>query len=337
MKKILVTGGAGYIGSHTIVELSEAGYDPIIIDDFRNSDKIVLEKLEQLIEKTIIYYDLDCNKESNLKKVFSEHNIEGVIHFAAYKAVGESVEKPLIYYDNNVGSLVKLMSVMNEFSVEALVFSSSCTVYGEPIDSIVSEESPLQEPESPYGRTKLICEKIIQETVNSGSSSVRSMILRYFNPIGAHESALIGELPIGYPNNLVPYITQSASGKRGKLSVFGNDYKTPDGTCIRDFIHVCDLASAHVEALNKLFCSNDVKIDIYNIGTGSGTSVLELIQKFESVNNIKLDWEFSERRAGDIEKIYANSSKVKNSLNWTCKYSVDDALKHAWNWEKSLK
>ncbi len=337
MKKILVTGGAGYIGSHTYIELVESGYQPIIIDDFRNSEKFVIDRLQDVTGSSVIIYDLDCNNEKNLEKVFSEHDIDGVIHFAAYKAVGESVENPLKYYDNNIGSLVKLLKVMTKFNVHVLVFSSSCTVYGEPDNLVVSEDFPLSEPTSPYGHTKLICERIIENSIQSKSCNIRGLILRYFNPIGAHKSGLIGELPLGYPNNLVPYITQAAAGKRGQIQVFGNDYDTEDGTCIRDFIHVSDLASAHVEALNKLISDPNLKLDVLNIGTGTGTSVLELINKFEKINNIKLDWEFSDRRPGDVEKIYADCSKVKKSLNWSCKYSVDDALEHAWNWEKSLK
>ena len=336
MRQILVTGGAGYIGSHTIVELVKSGFEPIIIDDFRNSERFVLDRLNKLTQSNIKCYDLDCNNSQNLDQVFSENRIDGVIHFAAYKAVGESVEKPILYYENNVGSLLKLIQAMEKHQVNNLVFSSSCTVYGEPDSGVVSESSPISQPMSPYGHTKLICEDILKNIIALGESSLKVILLRYFNPIGAHESALIGELPLGKPNNLVPFITQSAVGKRGQLQVFGKDYDTPDGTCIRDFIHVSDLANAHVKSLDQLLEKRDLRFEVYNVGTGNGVSVLELIQKFEEVNNIKLNWEFTERRLGDVEKIYADDSKIKNSLNWSCKFSIEDALKHAWNWEKSL-
>jgi UDP-glucose 4-epimerase len=335
MKKILVTGGAGYIGSHTVVELLNAGYQPIIIDDFRNSEPFILERIEKITNKEVICYDLDCNNKENLIKVFSEHSIEGVIHFAAYKAVGESVEKPLEYYENNVGSLVSILKIMNQFQCKNLVFSSSCTVYGEPESGIVNEDSPVVKAKSPYGQTKVICEDIIKDTIAS-SSNLSSVILRYFNPIGAHESGLIGELPIGHPNNLVPFITQSAIGKRGPLTIFGNDYNTIDGTCVRDYIHVVDLAIAHIKALDLLFESSK-ELEILNVGTGNGNSVLELVEKFEKINEIKVNWEYGNRRDGDVEKVFADATKVKKSLNWSCKYSTEDALKHAWNWEKQLQ
>ena len=336
MKNILVTGGAGFIGSHTVVEIVKAGFNPIIIDDFRNSEKFVIDRLEKITGRTLKVYDSDCGKEQNLKQIFDENEVDGVIHFAAYKAVGESVENPLSYYENNVASLVTLLKVCAEYNVNNLVFSSSCTVYGEPENGIVSEEMEISKPVSPYGHTKIICEDIIQNTFKAPTSNLSAMILRYFNPIGAHESGLIGELPLGHPNNLVPFITQSAIGKRGPLKVFGKDYNTNDGTCIRDYIHVSDLASAHVKALEVLF-NNDRQIKVLNIGTGNGVSVLEIIQKFQDTNDVKLDWEFAERRSGDVEKVFADASKVKKSLNWSCNYSVEDALKHAWNWEKQLQ
>ncbi|MEZ4936141.1 MAG: UDP-glucose 4-epimerase GalE [Crocinitomicaceae bacterium] len=337
MAQILVTGGAGYIGSHTIVELIQSGYEPIILDDFRNSERFVIDRLEKLTQIKIKCYDLDCNNHDNLEQVFTENKIVGVIHFAAYKAVGESVKQPVKYYENNIGSLLKLLQVMEKFKVNHLVFSSSCTVYGEPKSGIVSEQSPLAQPKSPYGHTKLICEDILKGIIELGSSSLKVVLLRYFNPIGAHESGLIGELPLGKPNNLVPFITQSASGKRGELQVFGNDYQTPDGTCIRDFIHVSDLAEAHVRSLELILNENSNRLEIFNVGTGNGVSVLELIERFEQVNALDLNWSFAERRPGDVEKIYADNTKIKNSLNWSCRFTLDDALKHAWNWEKSLK
>lgn len=336
MKNILVTGGAGFIGSHTVVEIVKAGYNPIIIDDFRNSERFVLDRLKTITGMDLKVYDLDCGVEENLEKVFSENTIDGIIHFAAYKAVGESVEKPLEYYKNNVGSLVALLKVCERKNINNLVFSSSCTVYGEPDSGIVSEDLEISKPMSPYGHTKIICEEILQNTFKSPNSNLSAVILRYFNPIGAHESGLIGELPIGNPNNLVPFITQSAIGKRGPLKVFGSDYSTNDGTCIRDYIHVSDLAVAHVKSLEMLF-AGDRQLEILNVGTGDGVSVLEIIQKFEKTNNIKLNWEFADRRPGDVEKVYADASKVKKSLNWSCQYSVEDALLHAWNWEKNLQ
>lgn len=336
MKKILVTGGAGYIGSHTVVELSKAGYEPIIMDDFRNSERFIIDRIEEIIEKKVIYYDLDCNSKENLNRIFSEHSVFGIIHFAADKAVGESVEHPLKYYENNVGSLVKLLQTSQKQGVRNLVFSSSCTVYGEPESGNVSEEMPISKPLSPYGHTKIICEEIIQNTYKAPSSSLSCVVLRYFNPIGAHESGLIGELPIGTPNNLIPFITQSAIGKRGPLQVFGNDYNTEDGSCVRDYIHVSDLAIAHVKAFDLLEKESRC-LEILNVGTGKGVSVLQIIEKFEKVNGLKLSWNIAERRPGDVEKVYADASKVKKSLNWSCKFSLEDALKHAWNWEKKLE
>jgi len=336
MKKILVNGGAGYIGSHTVVELVKAGFQPIILDDFRNSQKFIINRIEEITGEKIRVYSLDCSAKENLLKIFEENKIEGIIHFAAYKAVGESVDEPLKYYENNVGSLVTLLQIAQEKNISKLVFSSSCTVYGEPKSGIVSEEMPIAQPTSPYGHTKIICEDIIQNTFKSPKSSLSSVILRYFNPVGAHESGLIGELPIGVPNNLVPFITQSAIGERGPLSVYGKDYDTPDGTCIRDYIHVCDLAKAHVKALYLLFDSEKI-CETINVGTGNGVSVLEIIQKFEEANGLKLDWNFAERRAGDVEKVYADATKVKKSLNWSCEYTIEDALKHSWNWQLQLQ
>ena len=335
MRKILVTGGAGYIGSHTIVELISAGYEPVIIDNYSNSDKIVLEKLKKITGQKIIAYEADCSDVEALRKIFSEQNISGVIHFAAFKAVGESVEKPLKYYDNNLISLIRLLEVMTEFKVKNFVFSSSCTVYGQPDKLPVSEDAPIQQANSPYGYTKQVSEQIIMDVINSGSK-INTVLLRYFNPIGAHPSALIGELPLGVPNNLVPFITQTAAGLRNELTVFGDDYQTPDGTCIRDYIHVSDLANAHVKAFEWLD-NNGKSLGIFNIGTGKGASVLEVIQSFEKESGKKLNYKIGPRRPGDVEQIWANADKSNKELGWNPKYTLDDAMLHAWKWQLSMK
>lgn len=334
MRKILVTGGAGYIGSHTIVELISAGYEPVIIDNYSNSDKIVLEQLKKITDQKIIAYETDCSDNVALRKIFSEQKISGVIHFAAYKAVGESVEKPLMYYDNNIISLIRLLEVMTEFNVKNFVFSSSCTVYGQPDNLPVSENAPVQQANSPYGYTKQVSEQIIIDVINSGSE-INAVLLRYFNPIGAHPSALIGELPLGVPNNLVPFITQTAAGLRNNLTVFGDDYNTPDGTCIRDYIHVSDLANAHVKAFEWIDI-NEKCLGIFNIGTGRGNSVMEVIHSFEKVSGKKLDFRIGDRRSGDVEQIWANADKSNKELDWKPKYTLDDAMLHAWNWQLSL-
>ena len=337
MKNILVTGGAGYIGSHTVVELISHGYNPIIVDDFRNSNHSIIEGIEKISGQKQVIYEIDiCNIEA-LKAVFQENKIAGIIHFAAYKAVGESVAFPLKYYTNNLVSLTNILQCMLDFSVNQLVFSSSCTVYGEP-DGIkeVSESSQKAKPSSPYGNSKLISENIIEDTFVA-NPHLKTVCLRYFNPVGAHPSGKIGELPNGKPNNLLPFVTQTAIGKHEKLMVFGKDYPTPDGTCIRDYIHVVDLAKAHVKAIS--FLENQYKglNEAINIGTGKGTSVLEIIEKFEEISNQKLNWEFGERRAGDVVEIFANASKSLELLNWRAELTVDDAIKDAWNWENSLK
>ena len=335
MQKILVTGGAGYIGSHTIVELISAGYEPVIIDNYSNSDKIVLEKLQKITGQKIIAYEADCSNVKALRKIFTEQNISGVIHFAAFKAVGESVDKPLKYYDNNLISLIRLLEVMTEFKVKNFVFSSSCTVYGQPDKLPVSEDAPVQQANSPYGYTKQVSEQIIMDVINSGSE-INAVLLRYFNPIGAHPSALIGELPLGVPNNLVPFITQTAAGLRNELTVFGDDYQTPDGTCIRDYIHVSDLANAHVKAFEWLD-NNGKSLGIFNIGTGKGASVLEVIQSFEKESGKKLNYKIGPRRPGDVEQIWANADKSNKELGWNPKYTLDDAMLHAWKWQLSMK
>lgn len=338
--KILVTGGAGFIGSHTVVALNEMGYETIILDTFENSSRNVLSGIERILGKTPKAYEVDCNDFDALKDVFTqEQNIQGVIHFAAYKAVGESVEKPLHYYRNNLNSLMNIVELMQVFKVLNLVFSSSCTVYGQPEKLPVTEETPILPAESPYGNTKQIGEDIIQDFVKSLGENERfkAGILRYFNPIGAHPSAEIGELPIGKPNNLIPFITQTAAGIRQKLTVFGDDYNTPDGTCIRDYIHVMDLAEAHVRTLEFLESQTDGQlVDVFNLGTGKGNSVLEVIKTFEEVNQLQLNYEIGARRSGDVEQVYAGVEKATKKLNWQAKRSLATALRDAWYWEQRL-
>lgn len=336
--KILVTGGAGYIGSHTVVELQNAGYDVVIIDNLSNSTVDSIDGIERITGKRPIFEQIDCNDLDNMRRIFeSYHDIVGVIHFAASKAVGESVQKPLLYYRNNLNSLINLLDLMNQFNVENIVFSSSCTVYGEPDINPIDETAPIKPAESPYGNTKQINEEIIQDFVRSGSN-VKSIILRYFNPIGAHPTAEIGELPNGVPQNLVPYITQTAIGIREQLSVFGNDYNTPDGSCIRDFINVVDLAKAHVVAIDRMLGNmSDEKVEIFNLGTGNGVSVLELIRVFEKVSETKLQYKIVDRRSGDIEKIWANPDKANNVLGWTAKENIEDTMLSAWKWQLKLR
>ncbi len=335
MKKVIVTGGAGFIGSHTVVELVNAGYEPIILDNFSNSDERIIKQLEQLLDQEIEVHNIDCTKEQQLARFFLlEGNIHGIIHFAAHKAVGESVKDPLKYYRNNLISLMNLIKLMKESEVKNLVFSSSCTVYGEPDTTVVTEKSPRKEAASPYGNTKRISEDIIIDSSIAGDLS--AAVLRYFNPIGAHPSGLIGELPLGVPNNLVPYLTQVAAGQRECLTIFGDDYDTPDGTCIRDYIHVVDLAKAHVNALQWLE-KNPGACDTFNIGTGNGHSVLELVNSFEKVNDISLNRTIGEKRPGDVSAIYADSEKAEQILNWQAELSMADALKDAWTWQTYLK
>jgi len=335
-KVVIVTGGAGYIGSHTVVELFNAGYTPVIIDDFRNSQPWIIDHLTELIEKKPLLHQVDCQDAVAVEKVFAQHsNCVGVIHFAADKAVGESVVNPVKYYQNNVGSLCVILNAMKRFKFENLVFSSSCTVYGESDEPVVTENSPIKVAASPYGDTKITCEKIIRFH-SEAEKQFKTFLLRYFNPIGAHPSGLIGELPQGVPNNLVPYITQTAKGIRKELTVFGNDYNTPDGTNIRDYIHVVDLAKAHVLALDYLLNKEASFCDVLNLGTGNGTSVLELIKTFEEENQLKLNYTIGKRRKGDVEQIYANSKKAQEVLNWSCNFSLADALRHSWEWEKGI-
>ena len=333
---ILVTGGAGYIGSHTIISLLEKGYSPVIVDDFRNANTSVLKGLQEITKQEIPVYQIDICDLKALEVLFQKYSWKGIIHFAAYKAVGESVENPLAYYENNVGGLLTVLKLAQQYGVENFVFSSSCTVYGQPKDEIaVHEESPIALPESPYGQTKLIGEQILKDLIRSGSS-MRILALRYFNPVGAHPSGLIGELPIGKPNNLIPFLTQTAIGKQEQLAIFGKDYPTPDGTCIRDYIHVCDLADAHVKGIDYLMTKNNNFIDFINVGTGKGTSVLEVVQLFQKIEPDRLKYVFAPPRPGDVIEIYANTEKANRLLNWKTKFTIQDALEHAWNWEQNL-
>ena len=337
-KKILVTGGTGYIGSHTVVELQQSGYDVVIVDNLSNSSADVIDGITKITNVRPVFEKMDCVDIDSLRGIFKKHkNIEGIIHFAASKAVGESVQKPLMYYRNNLVSLINLLELMPEFGVKGIVFSSSCTVYGEPDNNPIDESAPIKPAASPYGNTKQISEEIIHDFINSGSQ-IKSIILRYFNPIGAHPSALIGELPIGVPQNLVPYITQTGMGIREKLSVFGDDYNTPDGTCIRDYIDVVDLAKAHVVALTRMFENkSEEKIEIFNLGTGTGLSVLELIKVFEKVTEKPLNYQIAGRREGDIEQIWANPDKANIVLGWKADTNIEDTMTNAWKWQQSLR
>jgi len=335
---ILVTGGAGFIGSHTVVALAEAGFRPVIIDDFSNSQQSVLEGLKQILGYEVPCVAHDCNDHQTLLDLFQQENVRGVIHFAAFKAVGESMEEPLRYYRNNLGSLLTLMDVMLETGVSNLIFSSSCTVYGEPEVLPVTELTPIQPAASVYGNTKQIGEEILRD-VAAANKALKMIALRYFNPIGAHPSAQIGELPLGIPSNLVPYLLQTASGIRQQLTVFGDDYPTPDGTCIRDYIHVMDLAEAHVSALRALgqIPGAGSHYDVFNIGAGQGNSVLELIRTFESVSGQALNYRIGPRRAGDVTAVYADATKAREQLGWTAKRSLREALEDSWRWEQMLR
>lgn len=335
MKKILITGGAGYIGSHTAVALVNSGYEPVIVDNFSNSEKSALEGIKSILGREVKSYEVDCLDKTGMEKVFQENDFSGVIHFAASKAVGESTRLPLKYYSNNIDSLIILLELMSKYKVRDLVFSSSCTVYGQPKVLPVTEATPRQDAESPYGNTKKICEDILRDFILSGAES-RIVALRYFNPVGAHPSSAIGELPIGVPANLIPFVTQTAAGIREKITVFGNDYDTPDGTCVRDYIHVMDLADAHVKALKYLSEQKDNFYDIFNVGTGNGNTVLEVIQTFEKVSGQKLNYEIGPRRTGDIEKVWANTDKINKVLGWEAKYSLEDSMRDSWNWQVKL-
>lgn len=335
---ILVTGGTGFIGSHTTVELQEAGYNVVSIDNLSNSNISVLDGIEKITGKKPKFYNIDCCDKDKLAKVFAENKIDGIIHFAASKAVGESVEKPLLYYRNNILSLVNLLELMPKYGVKGFIFSSSCTVYGQPTPENlpVTENAPIQKALSPYGNTKQINEEIIADYIHSGAP-LKAIILRYFNPIGAHPSAHIGELPIGVPMNLIPFVTQTAAGIREQLKIFGNDYDTPDGTCIRDYIYVVDLAKAHVAAMARVLNGDSQSIDYFNIGTGKGISTLEVVNTFEKATGVKLNWTFAPRREGDIEKVWGNVDKANNILGWKAETPLEDVLRTAWNWQKTLR
>ncbi|MDR3269824.1 MAG: UDP-glucose 4-epimerase GalE [Tannerella sp.] len=338
-KRILVTGGVGYIGSHTVVELQNAGYEVVIIDNLSNSNEQVLDGIEKITGIRPVFKKLDCNDKPGLEELFRAHSgIRGIIHFAASKAVGESVQQPLKYYRNNLVTLLNLLDLMPAFGVEGIVFSSSCTVYGQPDVLPVTEDAPVKPALSPYGNTKQISEEIIRDTIHAGAA-FRSILLRYFNPIGAHPSAAIGELPLGVPQNLVPFLTQTAAGIRPELSVFGNDYDTPDGSCIRDYINVVDLARAHVIAMNRMLDSrSDANLEVFNLGTGRGVSVLELIHAFEKSTGINVPHKIVARREGDIEKVWADPTRANEILGWTAKETLEDTLRSAWKWqEKGIK
>ena len=335
-KHVLVTGGAGYIGSHTVLALQQQGYTPVIADDFRNANKIVLEGLRAILGHDPLLHCIDiCDKQA-LSELFDKYTFEGVIHFAAYKAVGESVAKPLDYYQNNLVGLINVLSLLQAHQVNNFVFSSSCTVYGEPKgEKEVSETTPKQLPESPYGYTKWMGEQIIAD-FHQSAPALKLMNLRYFNPVGAHASALIGEFPIGKPNNLLPFVTQTAMGKYPHLTIFGNDYPTRDGSCIRDYIHVQDLAEAHVAALDFLSKQQEGLLEAVNIGTGTGTSVLEIVAAFERVTGQALPYIIGPRRPGDVIEIYANATKGEQMLGWKARLGIEDALRDAWAWEQHL-
>lgn len=334
MKHVLVTGGAGYIGSHTVIELVKAGYIPVVVDDFSNSEPFVIDRLKELTATDFPVYSFDCCEADRMHEVFAAHPFVGVIHFAAFKAVGESVVQPLKYFRNNLDSLIVLLECMQHFAVQHLVFSSSCTVYGQPDLNPVVESAQWKTASSPYGYTKQAGERLILD-LSKAWHSLNACLLRYFNPVGAHPSARIGELPNGVPNNLVPFITQTAAGVRDRLTIFGNDYATPDGTCIRDFIHVVDLAEAHVAAL--AWCQKQQgKCDAFNIGQGKGNSVLEAVQTFVRVTGAPLNYTIGPRRPGDIEQVWADVSKAERELNWKTKLTLEDALADAWRWQLSL-
>ena len=337
-ERILVTGGTGYIGSHTVVELQNSGFEVVIVDNLSNSSADVVNNIEQVSGIRPAFEEVDCLDYAAMNGVFEKYpGIKAIIHFAASKAVGESVEKPLKYYRNNIVSLINVLELMPKYNVEGIVFSSSCTVYGQPDILPVTEEAPIKKAESPYGNTKQINEEIIRDTIAS-KSPISAILLRYFNPIGAHPTALIGEMPNGVPQNLIPYLTQTAIGIREQLSVFGDDYDTPDGSCIRDFINVVDLAKAHVIAIRRILDKKQKEeVEVFNIGTGTGLSVLELINAFERSTGVKLNYKIVGRRAGDIEKVWANPERANNELGWKAVETIEDTLRSAWNWQLKLR
>lgn len=337
-KTILVTGGTGFIGSHTTVELINAGYDVVIVDNLSNSKADVVDGIEKITGVRPAFIQADCCDKEAMDKVFAEYRPQGIIHFAASKSVSESVEKPLLYYRNNILSLVTLLELMPEYDTTGIIFSSSCTVYGQPDPENlpVNESAPIKAAESPYGNTKQINEEIIRDYIASGAP-VSAVLLRYFNPIGSHPTAIIGELPNGVPMNLIPFVTQTAAGIREQLKVFGNDYSTPDGTCIRDYIYVVDLAKAHVKAMERVLKHKGESLEVFNIGTGHGVSTKQVIDAFERATGVKLNWAYAPRRAGDIEQVWADAEKANTVLGWKAETSLDDALLSAWRWQQSLK
>jgi UDP-glucose 4-epimerase len=335
-RKVIVTGGAGYIGSHTVVQLAEAGFEPIIVDDLRNSDERALKGLEAVLGRQVEVHRIDCTQEESMDAVFRAHpDARGVIHFAAYKAVGESVQEPLKYYANNIGSLLVLVRLMQRHGVDQLVFSSSCTVYGQPDHLPVNEEAPDRRANSPYGFTKVACEQLLRDA-SVADPRLKVVLLRYFNPIGAHPSGLIGELPLGVPNNLVPYVLQTAAGQRKALTIHGTDYSTPDGSCVRDYIHVMDLAEAHVRALEWMV-QQPGGCEVFNVGTGSGRSVLEVVRDFEAVNGVPVPFTLGPRRSGDVEQVYGDTAKCERVLGWKPRRDVAEALRDAWRWQQHLQ
>jgi len=336
--KILVTGGLGFIGSHTVVELQNEGFEVVIIDDCSNSSEKVLDGITAITGKKPLFEKLDLKEKSKVEDFFRRHaDIVGVIHFAASKAVGESVEKPLLYYENNIGTLVYLLKELSKKDKSSFIFSSSCTVYGQADEMPITENAPVKEAESPYGNTKQMGEEIIRDTCKV-TPSLNAIALRYFNPMGAHPSAEIGELPIGVPQNLVPFITQTGVGLRDQLSVFGDDYPTPDGTCVRDYIYVVDLAKAHVVALQRLLENkNKANYEVFNVGTGTGSTVLEVIKSFEKVSGKKLNYKIVARRPGDITSAYADTTLANEELGWKSQYTLDEAMKSAWVWEQKIR
>jgi UDP-glucose 4-epimerase len=337
MQKVLVTGGLGYIGSHTVVELQNAGFEVVIIDNLSNSSMEVLDGIIEITGKTPLFEKIDLRQKSEVIQFFEKHqDISGIIHFAASKAVGESVENPLLYYENNLSTLIYLLQACNNYTIENFIFSSSCTVYGEPDKLPIDESAPIKKATSPYGNTKQISEEILNDSCKV--SNLKSIALRYFNPIGAHDSSKIGELPLGIPQNLVPFITQTAAGLRDQLSVFGDDYPTKDGSCIRDYIHVVDLAKAHVVALERLLKNrNSNQFETFNIGTGKGSSVLEVVNAFEKITHQKLNYKIVDRRVGDVISVYADTKKANEVLGWKAENSMEDSLLSSWNWEKKVR
>ncbi len=335
-RKVLVTGGAGYIGSHTVVSLVHSGFEPVILDNLSNSEPSVIDNLKEILQRDIDFYQGDCCDQTLVDSIFREHQLQGVIHFAASKAVGESVEKPLLYYSNNLDSLMIILKQMLIHGVRDLVFSSSCTVYGQPDKLPVTEDTERKPAASPYGNTKKICEDIILDVVNS-PSELRGISLRYFNPIGAHESGKLGELPVGVPSNLVPFVAQTAAGIREVITIFGDDYDTPDGTCIRDYIHVMDLAAAHVKAFEYLEKQQTNNFyDVFNIGTGNGNTVLEVINTFQEVTSTPVNYRIGDRRSGDVEQIFANVDKAEKIMGWKACKTLKDSLKDTWRWQQTL-